>query len=46
VDQDGWLESLAGTLLGELLGRELAGFVVEQRKEWLGGLRIAVLDRR
>ena len=44
VDQGGGLQRLAGLLLGQLLGRQLAQLVVDQRQELLGGVRIAALD--
>ena len=37
VDQGGGLQRLAGLLLGQLLGRQLAQLVVDQRQELLGG---------
>jgi hypothetical protein len=40
------LERLAGLLLGELPGRELAQLVVDQGQELLGRLAVALLDRR
>ena len=46
VDQGGGLERLAGLLLGQLLGRQLAQLVVDQRQELLGRLRVALLDGR
>ena len=44
VDQGGGLERLAGLLLRQPLGGELAQLVVDQRQESLGGLRVALLD--
>ena len=38
VDQGGGLQSLAGLLLGQPLGRQLAQLVVDQRQELLRGL--------
>jgi hypothetical protein len=35
----------AGLLLSESLGRQLAQLVIHQRKELLGGLRVALIDR-
>ena len=46
VDQGGGLERLAGLLLGQPLGGELAQLVVDQRQELLGGLGVALLDGR
>ena len=46
VDQGGGLERLAGLLLRELLGGQLAELVVDQRQEFLGRLGIALLDGR
>ena len=46
VDQGRGLERLAGLLLGQLLGRQLAQLVVDQRQELLGGVRVALLDGR
>ena len=37
VDQGGGLKRLAGLLLGQFLGGELAQLVVDQRQELLGG---------
>ena len=45
VDQGGGLERLARLLLGQLLGRQLAQLVVDERQELLGGVRVALLDR-
>ena len=44
VDQGGRLERLPRLLLGQLLGRQLAQLVVDQRQELLGGVRVALLD--
>ena len=44
VDQGGGLERLARLLLGQLLGRQLAQLVVDQRQQLLGGVRVALLD--
>ena len=44
VDQGRGLERLAGLLLGQLLGGQLAQLVVDQRQELLGGVRVALLD--
>ena len=38
VDQGGGLERLAGLLLGQPLGGQLAQLVIDQRQELLGGL--------
>ena len=46
VDQGRGLERLAGLLLGQPLGGQLAQLVVDQRQELLGGLGVAVLDGR
>jgi hypothetical protein len=35
---------LAGLLLGQLLGRQLAQLVVDQRQQLLGGLGVALFD--
>src|SRR5262245_19283893 len=44
VDQSGRLEGLAWFLLGQLLGRQLAQLIVDQRQELLGGVGVALLD--
>lgn len=44
MDQGGGLQRLAGFLVGELLGGQLAQLVVDQRQQLPGGLRIAPLD--
>ena len=44
VDQGRGLERLAGLLLGQLLRRQLAQLVVDQRQQLLGGVRVALLD--
>jgi hypothetical protein len=44
VDQGGCLERLARLLLRQLLRRQLAQLVVDQRQELLGGVRVALLD--
>src|SRR5262249_29727136 len=44
VDQGGGVEGLPGLLLRHLLGSEPAQFVVDQRQELLGGVRIALFD--
>jgi len=44
VDQGGRLQRLAGLLLGELLGGQLAQLLVDQRQQLLRGVRIAFLD--
>ena len=44
VDQSGGLQCLPGFLLGQLLGRQPAQLVVDQREELIGRLRIAPLD--
>jgi hypothetical protein len=46
VDQSSGLEGLAGLLLSEPLGRELAEFIIDQREQPVGGTRIALLDGR
>ena len=46
VDQGRGLERLAGLLLRQLLGGQLAQLVVDQRQELLGRLRVALLDGR
>ena len=46
VDQGRGLERLAGLLLGQLLRRQPAQLVVDQRQELLGGVGVALLDRR
>ena len=38
------LERLPRLLLGQLLRRQLAQLVVDQRQELLGGVRVALLD--
>ena len=45
MDQGRGLERLARLLLGQLLRRQLAQLVVDQRQELLGGVRVALLDR-
>ncbi len=42
--QRGRLQSLAGLFVGQLRGGELAQLVVDQWKELLGGLGVAVFD--
>ena len=44
VDQGGRLQRLAGRLLGQLPRRQPPQFVVDQRQELLGRLRVALLD--
>src|SRR5262249_41221453 len=44
VDQGRGLERLSRPLLGHLLGRQLAEFVVHQRQELRGGVRVALFD--
>jgi len=44
VDQGCSLQGLPRSFLGQLLGREFAQFVVDQRQELLGGVRVAFLD--
>ena len=44
VDEGGGLERLAGPLAGQLLRRQLAQLVIDQRQELAGGVRIAVGD--
>ena len=46
VDQGRGLERLAGLLLGQPLGGQLAQLVVDQRQQLLGGLGVALLDGR
>ena len=46
VDQGRRGEGLAGLFLGEPLGGQFAQFVVDQREQFVGGLRIALLDGR
>ena len=46
VDQGRGLERLAGLLLRQPLGGQLAQLVVDQRQELLGRLRVALLDGR
>jgi hypothetical protein len=45
VDQGRGLERLAGRLLGQSVGRELAQLIVDQRQELLGGVGVALLLR-
>ena len=44
VDQGGGFERLAGLFLGQLLRRQLAQLVVDQRQELFSGVGIAVLN--
>ena len=44
VDQGRGFERLPWLLLSELLGRQLAQLVVDQRQELFGRLRVALLD--
>jgi hypothetical protein len=44
VDKGGRLERLAGLLLGQLLRRQPAQLVVDQRQQLLGGVRVALVD--
>ena len=44
MDQGRGLERLAGLLLGQLLGGQLAQLVVDQGQELLGRLWVALLD--
>src|SRR5262249_17234241 len=44
VQQRGRLQGLAGLFLGQLLGRESAQLVVDQRQELLRGRGVALLD--
>jgi hypothetical protein len=44
VDQSGGLPRLAGLFLAKFLGRQFAQFVVNQRQELFGGVRIALFD--
>ena len=46
MHQRGGLEGLAWFLLGQLLGGEFAQFIVDQRQELLGSVRITLLDGR
>ena len=46
VDQGGGLEGLPRLLLGQLLRGQFAQLVVDQRQQLLGGLGVALLDRR
>ena len=44
MDQGRRLERLAGPLVGQLLGRQLAQLVVDQRQQLGGRVRVALLD--
>ena len=44
MDQGRGLQRLAGLFLSESLGREFTEFVVDQRQESLGGVRVALFD--
>ncbi len=44
VDEGGGLESLAGRLGGHLQGREPAQFIIDEREQFPGGLRITTLN--
>ena len=44
VDQCGGLKRLARLFLGQPLGGQPAQFVVDQRQQLLGGMRVALLD--
>ena len=44
VNQGGGFERLSRLFLGQLLRRQLAQLVVDQRQELLGGVRVALLD--
>ena len=44
MDEGGGLERLAGLLLGQLLRRQVAKLVVDQRQEPARGVRVALLD--
>ena len=46
MDQGGCLQRLAGFFLGQLVGRQLPQFIVDQRQKFLGGARVAFLDGR
>jgi len=46
VDQRGRLESPSWFLVGELLSRQLAQLVVDQRQKLLGRLGLALLNGR
>ena len=45
MDECGGVERLARLLLGELLRREFAELVVDQRQQLAGGERLAAVDR-
>ena len=45
MNQGRGLERLAGRFFGHLLAGELAQFIIDQRQQLIGGVRIAVLDR-
>jgi hypothetical protein len=44
IHQGGRLQCLPRLLVGELLGRQLAQLVVDQRQELVGGVRVALFD--
>src|SRR5437588_12147527 len=44
MDQRCGLQSLAGLLLCQLLRRQLAQLIVDERQELLGGVRVTLLD--
>ena len=46
MNQSRRLQGLPGLLLGELLRRQLAQLVVDQREQLAGGGRIALFDGR
>ena len=45
MHQGGRLQSLAGLLLCQLLGRQLAQFVIDERQQLIRRLRIALAHR-
>ena len=44
MNESGGLQGLARPFPGHLLRRQLAQFVINQRQELLGGVRVALLD--
>src|SRR5262245_25968038 len=46
MDQGCRLERLPGLLLGQLLRREAAQLIVDQRQQLIGSVRVALLDGR
>jgi hypothetical protein len=44
MNQVGGLERLTRRFLGELLSRQFAQLVIDQRQQLLGGMRVALLD--